>query len=193
MPSSRKALRLITPVTTGTGIAFPFLVYFGLNVLPPTVLLGGLLGLLSLRLLFHQQGMYRPFVLPLWGAAVGLLLFGLFAPLGALKAYPILVSLGMAAAFSYSLVNPPSIVERLARFQEPDLPEAARPYLRNVTLIWLCFFLLNASIAAWTAMGDDLELWTLYNGFISYLLIGSLFMGEIAVRRFVRHGFRRLP
>ena len=175
------------------GIAFPFLVYFGLQVLPPAALLAGLLGLVGLRLLLDRGALYKPFVPWLWVAAGALFLFGLVAPLAALKAYPIFVSLGMAAVFGCSLACPPSTIERFARFREPDLPEAATPYLRNVTLIWFCFFLVNASISAWTALSENLELWALYNGFLSYVLVGLLFAGEIVVRRFVRQGVTRLP
>jgi uncharacterized membrane protein len=193
MPSFRKARSLLVPVTAGIGIAFPFLVYFGLQVLPPAALLAGLLGLVSLRLLLGRRTLYKPFVPCLWVAAGALFLLGLVAPLAALKAYPIFVSLGMAAVFGYSLAYPPSIIERLARFREPELPEAATSYLRNVTLIWFCFFLFNASISAWTALNENLDLWTLYNGFISYVLVGVLFAGEIVVRRYVRQGITRLP
>lgn len=193
MPSFRKARSLLVPVTAGIGIAFPFLVYFGLQVLPPAVLLAGLLVLVGMRLLLDRGALYKPFVPWLWVAAGALFLFGLVAPLGALKAYPIFVSVGMAVVFGYSLACPPSVIERFARVREPDLPEAATPYLRNVTLIWLCFFLVNASISAWTALSENLELWTLYNGFLSYLLVGLLFAGELVVRRFVRQGVTRRP
>jgi uncharacterized membrane protein len=62
--------------------------------------------------------------------------------------------------------------------------------LRKVTMVWLYFFVVNAGISAGTAIWGSLEAWTLYNGLISYLLIGSIFTGEFAVRYFVLHGFR---
>ncbi len=48
------------------------------------------------------------------------------------------------------------------------------------------FFSLNSAIAAWTALSGDLALWGLYNGFIAYLLIGSLYAVERVIRHFVR-------
>ena len=44
----------------------------------------------------------------------------------------------------------------------------------------------NGLVAAATAAHGDLALWSLYNGFISYLLIGGLMVAERIVRIFVR-------
>jgi uncharacterized membrane protein len=192
MPSFRKTRSLLVTIAAGLGVAFPFLVYFGLQVVPPSVLLAALLGLVALRLTARST-LHRGLAPAFWIAATGLLAFGLVAPLAALKAYPLLVSFGMAAVFAYSLFYPPSMIERFARLREPDLPSAALPYLRNVTKAWLCFFLLNGAISAWTASLETLELWTIYNGFISYILIGCLFCGEFAMRRLLKPGLGRLP
>jgi uncharacterized membrane protein len=192
MLSFRKTRSLVFAATAALGIAFPFLVYFGLQIVPASVLLAALLGVVALRLA-SGSAMHRGLAPGLWIAAAGLLAFGLVAPLVALKAYPILVSLGMAAVFAYSLFYPPCMIERFARLREPELPESATSYLCNVTRIWLGFFLLNAAISTWTASLETLELWTLYNGFISYVLIGCLFCGEFVMRRFLRPGFSRVP
>jgi uncharacterized membrane protein len=64
------------------------------------------------------------------------------------------------------------------------------PYLRKVTLVWLGFFVANAAISAATAMSGSLELWTLYNGLISYLIMAGLFAGEWIVRGFVHAAHR---
>lgn len=192
MPSFRKARSSLVAIAAVLGVAFPFLVYFGLQIVPPSVLLAVLLGLVALRLA-NPSTLHRRLAPALWFAAASLLVFGLITPMIALKAYPLLVSSGMAALFAYSLIAPPSMIERFARLREPDLPESAVPYLRNVTKTWLGFFLLNGAISAWTASLESLELWTLYNGFISYILIGCLFCGEMAMRRLLRPGFGRLP
>jgi uncharacterized membrane protein len=73
----------------------------------------------------------------------------------------------------------------LARLQEPDLPESGVLYTRKVTLVWCAFFIMNAATALYTCF-ESIEIWTLYNGLISYLLAGSLFAGEWIVRQFVR-------
>jgi len=104
----------------------------------------------------------------------------------ALKLYPVLVSLGFLSAFAWSLVFPPTVIERLARIAEPDLPDAALPYVRRVTQVWCGFFVINAAIALWTALAASDAVWTLYNGCLSYIAIGLLFAGEWLVRQRVK-------
>jgi uncharacterized membrane protein len=193
MLSFPHARSFLVPLLAGIGIAFPVLVYFGLRVLPPGAFVAGLLALVGLRLLISGRVPTMPLTPVLWIMAAGLVLFGGLAPMATLKAYPIAISLGLAAVFGWSLLSPPSAIERIARLREPDLPASATGYLRNVTVVWFCFFLINASISTWTTWGDDLELWTLYNGFVSYIFIGALFVGEIAVRHFVRRRPRHAP
>ncbi|EXJ46560.1 putative dNA gyrase subunit B [Vibrio parahaemolyticus VPTS-2010_2] len=91
----------------------------------------------------------------------------------------------MLCVFAFSLKQPQSIIERLARLQEPELPPSGVAYTRKVTMVWCVFFVLNAAFALYTCF-LPVKIWTLYNGLISYLLAGSLFAGEWIVRQFVR-------
>ncbi|MEH6800514.1 MAG: hypothetical protein V7681_14575 [Halopseudomonas sabulinigri] len=120
-------------------------------------------------------------------AAAVLLLLGLLgeAELG-MRAYPVAVSLILLAVFAGSLFQGMPVIERLARFQEPDLPPEGVRYTRKVTWAWCGFFIVNGGIAAWTALYADLAAWTLYNGCISYLLMGLMFAVEWLCRRRVR-------
>lgn len=104
-----------------------------------------------------------------------------------LKLYPVMVNVAMLCAFGFSLISPPSMVERLARLREPDLPAEAILYTRRVTQVWCVFFVVNGSIALATALWASPDIWSLYNGVIAYLLTGLLFGGEYIVRvRFKR-------
>lgn len=104
-----------------------------------------------------------------------------------LKLYPVLVNAALLAAFAYSLASPPSMIERMARLTEPDLPPAAIAYTRVVTQVWCGFFVVNGSIALGTAIWASPAVWSLYNGVIAYGLMGLLFAGEYLVRiRFKR-------
>jgi uncharacterized membrane protein len=104
-----------------------------------------------------------------------------------LKFYPVLVNAVMLGIFGYSLMFPPSIVERFARIRNPDLPTQAVHYTRRVTQVWCIFFSVNGAIAFVTALWASSAIWTFYNGLIAYLIMGLLFAGEYLVRwRFQR-------
>lgn len=104
--------------------------------------------------------------------------------------YPVLVNAVLLTVFAASLWRPPTVIERIARIREPTLPPAAVVYTRRVTIVWSVFFALNGAVALYTAVATPLETWTLYNGFIAYLLIGALFVTELAIRSVWR---ARLP
>jgi len=172
------------------GLAYPFLVYFGLRVLPPGYLAIGVAVFIALRIALRgRKGREDNKLWFVAGAAVTLIVIT-GSPLVGLKAYPILMSLSFAAVFGYSLLWPPTVVERIARLRDPGLPFTLDPYLRKVTIAWLTFFIANASISAATALGGNLKLWTLYNGLLSYLIMGAIFAGEFVIRQRVHKRLR---
>ncbi len=99
-----------------------------------------------------------------------------------LQLYPVLVSATMLGVFGYSLKFPPTIIERFARAREPDLHPRAIVYTRRVTQVWCIFFAINGCVSLITVLWGSPKIWTLYNGVISYLLMGLLFGGEYLVR-----------
>jgi uncharacterized membrane protein len=103
----------------------------------------------------------------------------------AVRAYPVAMSLGLAAVFGASLIRRPTIIERIARLRTPDLSDRGRRYTANVTIVWLIFFVANATASLWTAAAATRETWLLYNGLISYILIAALLAVEWTIRGFV--------
>jgi uncharacterized membrane protein len=99
-----------------------------------------------------------------------------------LRLYPASISLSMLILFGVTLIRPPSMVERFARLEQPELSPARVRYTRHVTEIWCLFFVANGAIAAYSAFASR-ETWALYNGLIAYLLMGTLFAGERLFRR----------
>ncbi len=97
--------------------------------------------------------------------------------------YPVAVNVVMLVLFGGSLFTAMPLVERLARLREPELPQRAIIYVRRVTQIWCLFFIINGSIALATCLAGSLHWWTLWNGMVSYLLMGLLMAGEWWVRR----------
>jgi uncharacterized membrane protein len=100
-----------------------------------------------------------------------------------LKLYPVIVNATLLGVFAYSLIVPPTTIERIARMRDRDLPAHAIGYTRRVTQVWCVFFTLNGAIALYTALFASSALWSLYNGLLAYIFIGLLFTGEYCVRR----------
>ena len=99
-----------------------------------------------------------------------------------LKLYPVLMNVGVAAYAIYTLVYPPSAIERLSRTIGMQIEGPAIVYTRRLTMIWVAFFIVNASISAYTALAAPISTWAWYNGLISYGLMGLLIIGEYPVR-----------
>lgn len=167
---------------------YPFAVYFGIQYLSLGVLLLLLLGIAALRLLLGGgAGKVGAKLVALALLAVAALSW-LRGSAEGLLWYPVLCNAILLAVFAYSLRQPQTVIERLARLREPDLPAEGVAYTRRVTQVWCGFFLANGAIAAATVLAGDMQLWTLYNGLVSYGLMGLLLGGEWLLRRRLRGG-----
>jgi len=163
-------------------VLYPFAVYFGVRYVEPWVCAVLLCVLLLLR--FLASSSQKQWTLPLLVAGIVYAVFAIWHnSLVSLRYYPVLVNAVMLLLFTWSLYHPPTIIERFARLQQPDLPDDGIRYTRCVTQVWCGFFVINGSIALVTALWASFELWSLYNGFIAYLLMAILFAGEYLIRR----------
>lgn len=176
---------MLTVLTALVTLLYPLLIWFGNGQVEPRWLAGVLLLAAATRVPTLKINRIAR-----WSVAAAMLLAAvaiwgnLLLPL---KLYPVLVNCAMLAAFGYSLMAPPSMVERLARLREPDLPPVAVAYTRRVTQVWCGFFVLNGSIALGTALWASETVWSLYTGVIAYALMGTLFGVEFLFRlRFKR-------
>lgn len=188
--SAKRSLRfLLNSVLLIASVGYPFLVWFSLDKLQPRFLALLLAALLLLRLLSrNRSGSRGEFWLAIGG--VGLLLAVALVNRGdGLLIYPVFVSLSFFAVFAYSLLFPPTVIERLARLEFPDLPPQGVAYTRKVTAIWSVFFLFNAALSTATVWYGDYWLWSLYNGCIFYVLMGLLMAVEMTIRRRVKAKF----
>lgn len=168
-------------------LAYPALVYSGLGRFEPRVLAMLLAAVAAARALVSHERVWM--IAAAAGAGLACVA-ALMNDATALKLYPVVVNATLLALFGISLLHPPSVVERIARLREPELPAAAVAYTRRVTQVWCLFFTANGTIAFATAMWASTANWALYNGLIAYLLMGLLFAGEWLVRRRVRAGVR---
>ena len=99
--------------------------------------------------------------------------------------YPVAMSGLMLLLFGGSLFTRQSLIERLARLREPDLPPEGVRYTRRITQIWCAFFVLNGGVAAALVVAQAWQAWALYTGVVAYGLMGALFAGEWLYRRCV--------
>ncbi|MBP2197259.1 hypothetical protein [Pantoea cypripedii] len=182
----RAALRLLNGIAL---LAWPLLVWLALTYPQWRLLLLLLALLFALRVwsLRHSHGAM---------ARIGLLmaLVGSVLCLASLMLrgqhlllwYPVVVNALMLLLFASSLWRGMPLVERIARLREPQLPARAVRYTRRVTQVWCGFFVFNGGVALMTCLLADLRLWTLWNGCISYLLMGALMGSEWLLRQRMR-------
>lgn len=162
-------------------LIYPLAVYFGIQYFEPWIIASSLFVLLLIRLVITTSDKN-------WNRLLLIicLMYCVFAVWNnnvlSLRFYPVLISFGLFAIFASSLFYPPPIVERLARLQHPELPEQGVIYTRRVTQVWCAFFMINGCIAFITAVACSFAFWSLYNGLISYLLMGLLMAIEYLVR-----------
>ncbi len=174
---------------------YPIIIFFGLQLLSLKALALFVLVLFGIRLVLviknsgassKQLAFLKPMAMPV--AAGGLLLSIMtmgFDSDRVLLFYPCLVSLAGLLAFGWTLIKPPSMIECFARLVDGDLPPEGVRYTRKVTVIWCVFFLGNGLVALYTVLNGDKALWALYNGLVSYILMGMLFGLEWIYRKWV--------
>jgi uncharacterized membrane protein len=169
---------------------YPFAIYFGLHYFSPRYL-ALIIALIFICRFFvmgrRQIGTGKWASLAIIIVGIGLCLWAMVSNNAlTIRLYPVAINITFLIVFMTSWFFPPTIIERFARITTPDLPPAAIKYTRVVTLVWSCFFVINASIALYTALFCSLKVWTFYNGFLSYFIIGLLFVIEFIVRKIVQ-------
>ncbi|PIQ42499.1 MAG: DNA gyrase subunit B [Gammaproteobacteria bacterium CG11_big_fil_rev_8_21_14_0_20_46_22] len=173
-------------------VAYPVLVYLGFHLGFPRYIPLALAFLLLLRyyLLSNKESLGvlgKTFALSL--SLLGIVICGIAALSNSLllmKLYPVFVSFLFFVVFASSLFQKQTVIERMARWKEPNLPKAGVRYTRWVTKIWCVFFIINAAIAAYLACFASTAAWAFYAGGLSYLLIAALFLIEYCVRPFFK-------
>ncbi|THU02615.1 hypothetical protein E9531_07850 [Lampropedia puyangensis] len=166
-----------------TLILYPLLVFTLIGHINASWLAGLLLLAATIKLLWQRSAMA-------WAVWLCALLITCATVWGGtertLRYYPVAMNSAMLILFAASLKFPPSIVERIARLREPELPATAIAYTRTVTQVWCLFFIINGSIALATALWASHAVWAAYNGFIAYVLMALLGGCEWLIRQRIR-------
>ncbi len=170
--------------------AYPFLIYFGLSYFSVRYIAVAIALILLLRfILLRSSRAHASNIILILVTITGLsisLVGAISNNMTIMKLYPVIMSLLLFSVFFYSLLYPPTIIEKIARLTNANLPEKAVKYTQKVTIVWCLFFIMNGGIALWTVFFASMKVWTFYNGFLSYILTGTLFLTEFIVRHFAK-------
>ncbi len=184
---------MLKALAIGIGIAYPLLIYAGLSYFEPrTVALALGFGVL-VRVASIARGregvqLSRLLLAPATVAVV--LVVTAVLNEGRVFLYvPALINLALLVSFGHTLRRGPSMVETFARLQVDDLSEDESAYAVAVTRIWCVFFFANGAVALFLAVQATVGVWAFYTGFLSYVLMGTLFAVEFLYRtwRFRRY------
>lgn len=184
----RKVLMLICIII---GFAYPFVIYAGLSfgfidyLLPSLAVIFVIRAIMSFR---HNSQFKAVSVVTALVAGILCLASVLFSNPKLALYYPVFINTIFLLVFGLSLFSEKSIITRLAMLSEKkeELPLYVIRYTTTVTKIWCVFFLINGFAALFCVLYGDIEIWTIYNGFISYILMGLLFACELIVRIIVK-------
>lgn len=116
-----------------------------------------------------------------------------------IKLYSVVINATLLLVFGSTLFLKPNIIFRFATLADKSIADSSyenqvKLYCRNVTIVWCCFFILNGTASALTTFAEQLfglsaedarRVWALYNGGISYALMGTLFLVEYIIRKVV--------
>lgn len=107
-----------------------------------------------------------------------------------IKLYPVIMNVVFLFTFGITLVNGPNICFRFACLSDKKLSKShiagrVEKYCHKVTVVWCVFFILNGAAALYTVFTNNDKIWSVYNGGISYGLMGLLFTVEFLIRMVV--------
>lgn len=180
-------MKAVTLIQALMWLAYPVVIFFGIHYFQPRYIAI----ILTLLLIFRWrneaesilQGMAQVTIAVFLALLSITTLTAISNSETLLRLYPALVNCGMLLIFSYSLKYPPSMVERFARLHDPALTPSGVSYTHRVTQVWCLFFVFNGCFSTYTALYLSRDEWSLYNGFIAYILMGAMFTGEWIIRR----------
>ena len=98
-----------------------------------------------------------------------------------LKLYPVLMNFVFFMIFFISSFQEETVIQKIAQKLDGDLTEEITAYTRNLTYIWVVITFINLLISFLTLFMSN-RIWALYNGMISYFIIGLTFAIEYPIR-----------
>jgi len=191
-------------------LAYPAVLFFLADTTDPLIMACLFAAIAGPRLLLAKHLSMRTVALGLSAVVVLCIVTAIAQNVVAIKLYPAALSATAAIWCGYTLLTPPTAIERLLivisrstdglpkpvreRIPLADTTDTAtnmiepskaqRAYMRGLTGVWFGFFAINTGIALFTATHQSTGGWALYNGVISYVLVAVIFLLEILYRPF---------
>ena len=107
------------------------------------------------------------------------------------KLIPIFIQLSLMLFFGKTLLKDkgPSLIERFAQLEFPNVPPVLSRYCRHLTIMWTGFFAFNVLACAILAISAPVEWWAIYTGVLIFVLTALIMIAEYIWRFFL---FRRI-
>ena len=107
------------------------------------------------------------------------------------KLIPIIIQLSLMLFFGKTLLKGkgPSLVERFAQLEFPNVPPVLSRYCRHLTMLWTGFFAFNIRACILLALLAPVEWWAIYTGVLIFLFTAVIMLAEYIWRFFL---FRRI-
>ncbi len=108
-----------------------------------------------------------------------------YTELFVVKLYPVFANLTVFLVFFISIFSKETVIQKFAKAVDGELSPNAIIYTRHLTYIWsgLTFFNFLMSLIS---VFMSTKFWAVYNGFIAYLLIGTLLCVEYIIRMILK-------
>ena len=97
------------------------------------------------------------------------------------KFYPPVVNFGLFVIFFFSTFREKTVIQKIALSIEPEAKPPVLDYTKKLTYVWSGFMLINFLVSVATIFMSK-EIWAIYNGLVSYILVGIMFGVEYIVR-----------
>lgn len=120
------------------------------------------------------------FLLPISFTFLVIFLFW-YTRIFAFKFYPVIMNFSIFLVFFSSLFAKETVIQKIAKMMEGELNDFVKKYTRNLTYVWCVFLFTNFLISLATIFMSD-KIWMIYNGCISYIAVGTVFIIEYIVR-----------
>ena len=176
MPLKKSLIKIIKILGIGFVILYPFIVFFALKKQIA-------LRVLSLLLVF-MAGVSFAKNKNVW-LFCGILLLGICLAIFNqdifLKLYPVFMNFSVFLLFSLSLHNTP-MIEKIACKMGYHLDINQKKQTKRATLFWAIFMFCLTVISFITIFLSD-EIWVLFNGLISYVLIAMIIGLEFLIHK----------